>query len=63
MKQGLLKNRNFLLLAQGLGVSNIGNAIQITAVAWYILSSVDKDHSGFILSLYSYIFNFSKKNT
>ena len=53
MKQGLLKNRNFLLLTEGLGVSNIGNAIQITAVAWYILSSVDKAHSGFILSLYS----------
>ncbi len=53
INQGLLKNRNFLLLAQGLGVSNIGNAIQITAVVWYILSSVDKAHSGFILSLYS----------
>ena len=53
MKQGLLKNKIFLLLTQGLGVSNIGNAIQITAVAWYILSSVGKTHSGFILSLYS----------
>ena len=49
----LYKNKNFILLAQGQIVSNIGNSIHNIAVTWFIISSVAMSHSGLMLALFS----------
>ena len=52
MKQGILKNKDFLLLAQGQIVSNIGNSIHTVAVTWFIFDTIGKDRSGIVLGLF-----------
>lgn len=48
-----LFNRNFSLLLTGQIVSNLGNAIHMTAVIWYIMSTVGEGNGGKMVAAFS----------
>jgi DHA3 family macrolide efflux protein-like MFS transporter len=48
-----LFNRNFVLLLAGQIVSNLGNAVHMTAVVWYIMSVVGQSQSGRMVAAFS----------
>jgi DHA3 family macrolide efflux protein-like MFS transporter len=48
-----LFNRNFSLLLTGQVVSNLGTAVHLTAVIWYIMSTVGEDQTGKMVALFS----------
>lgn len=48
----ILKNKNYMLLFNGLFVSSLGDAVFRLGIVWYIMSIVDKNVTGFYISLY-----------
>lgn len=50
--QGLYSNRNFILLTIGQIVSNLGNSIQYTSMAWFVMSLVGEKNSGKYMGIF-----------
>lgn len=51
-KSGIFKNKDYMLLFLGQLVSNVGNAVFFTAVAWYIMSFVGEVSSGKFIAIF-----------
>lgn len=49
---GIYKNKNLMLLVMGQIVSNIGNYVFKTSVAWYIMSVLSIKNSGFYIAVF-----------